>query len=315
MFTSFAFNLIYQWTYSTVEHKGGSVYDMKWSGDGLQLALANGDGSLALASVIGRKIDVANYEILLSSSKAIDIYETTHGYEEHLEFKESVVQFSFKFGHLIVATTNQVYIHSEQHWNTPHILDIPNVQVTTVRQAGTCFLLADMSNSVQLYNYDGKLLSSFKLPSNILTSETGCSVSNETILFRDLANEKTVHVYDLSGKALGPFKHSSEITNIHLFSTQNPRVIFPESAVILDKNKDMYLLDILKRDVKKIVNMTSCAVWHDTYPILASMSDGAFRVWYFPVSVFVDTELLHLASFTKDAQYALLLSYTSLIIL
>ena len=45
--------------------------------------------------------------------------------------------------------------------------------------------------------------------------------------------------------------------------------------------------------------MVLSAVWHDCCNMIAALADGKFTVWYYPNTVFVDKDLLHMSMVEK----------------
>lgn len=61
---------------------------------------------------------------------------------------------------------------------------------------------------------------------------------------------------------------------------------------IVDGNRDLHLVSVLKRTAAKISSNVDCVVWHDSCGMLAGMVDNRLVVWYCPGVVSVDKDLL-----------------------
>ena len=72
-----------------------------------------------------------------------------------------------------------------------------------------CFLLADSSSAVQVWNYDGIVLSTIRLPSSGANigepfNERTAAIANDLVVLRDKALPSTIHLFDpISGKPTG----------------------------------------------------------------------------------------------------------------
>jgi intraflagellar transport protein 80 len=82
---------------------------------------------------------------------------------EDLDFRERVVNMSLQFGYMVVCTTAQTYIYNvlTQNWTSPFVFDIKD-SIYTIVQGKKYFALIDASQNFNVYNYDGKLISSPK---------------------------------------------------------------------------------------------------------------------------------------------------------
>ena len=160
-----------------------------------------------------RRFEWKHLEVTVTEEKAISVFDILSGATETLgaepswlhwsapkaygrclaEFREKIVKVSVDFGHLIVGTSTQVYIHNERAFNTPCIIDLPqHGMITALLQAKECFLLVDNSKGIQVYSYDGKLVSSPKYPGMKpeALSNNNVALSNDTLIVRDSINEK-----------------------------------------------------------------------------------------------------------------------------
>jgi hypothetical protein len=73
------------------------------------------------------------------------------------------------------------------------------------------------------------------------------------------------------GKPMGdPYTHSIEVREVALsqVGTLNDRHL-----IVVDANRDLYIIAVVRRSVAKLGSMVDSAVWHDTTPMLAAIVD------------------------------------------
>ena len=102
-------------------------------------------------------------QVTLTDSTHVSVSDVTSEAGEELDFRERVVKLSLSYGHLVVATTSQCHVYNVHNWNTPHMFDL-RATPTLIHQSERHFLMVDALNGVQLYSYDGRVLSSPKFP-------------------------------------------------------------------------------------------------------------------------------------------------------
>ena len=85
-------------------------------------------------------------QAIWENDKKIMIHDVIKGTHENIgnrnipvysiEFRDRIVNMSLRYGHLIVATSNQCHIYNERNWNTPSIIDLRNNgRVTCIQQS------------------------------------------------------------------------------------------------------------------------------------------------------------------------------------
>ena len=147
------------WTYGAEKPKIGSLMNISWSYDGTMVAAGGGNGTIAFAYVIERESSQQNLIVCLTEFNKITISDEDHEITEDLEFKDKVINFSLGFNNLIVTSSSQCYIYNTSNMHTPHILDIKDSNNMIV-QANEFFCLVDVNNGMQVYIYEGRLMSS-----------------------------------------------------------------------------------------------------------------------------------------------------------
>ncbi|XP_058808815.1 intraflagellar transport protein 80 homolog isoform X4 [Phymastichus coffea] len=179
------------WPHSTEKLQVGSVYDVAWSSDGTQAALACSSGSVPIAHVIERRLAYGGYEATLIKRKAVLVSEVGSDVRETLDIAERVVQLAFGFDHLVAVTPSQCHVYSVKNWNTPAIVDLKGGSVSAVLLADKHFLLLEW-NAMSLFNYQGRSLGAPRWKN--MTAEPlypPCvSVCCDTIVARDQTNRR-----------------------------------------------------------------------------------------------------------------------------
>ena len=58
-----------------------------------------------------RRLEWKNFDIVVSSSKMINVRNVNNDAKEKLDFRDRIIKVSMGFKHLVVATSSQVYIY------------------------------------------------------------------------------------------------------------------------------------------------------------------------------------------------------------
>ena len=60
---------------------------------------------------IFRRLEWKNFEVVVSSSKLINVWNVMNDAKEKLDFRDRVIKTSIGFKYMIVATSSQCYIY------------------------------------------------------------------------------------------------------------------------------------------------------------------------------------------------------------
>ncbi|KAL7746502.1 hypothetical protein RI367_008152 [Sorochytrium milnesiophthora] len=315
-----------KWCYAHAQADCGSLGALSWSADGTQLAAAGGSGAVLFAHVVeqytfyffpwlalrkprsptcavARRFEWKHLQVTVTDEKTVTVFDILSGTTETLEFREKIVKVSIDFAHLLVGTGSQLYIHNERMFNTPCIIDLPqHGMITALVQAKDAFLVVDSSKGLQVYSYDGKLISSPKYagmkPEAL--NDNSVALSADTLLVRDSTDEKLIYVFDvLSGKLFGdePLRHTLEITCVAL---DQSGTFMTRLVALIDKNHDLYVTPIVRPQFRKLANMVDSIRFHDDNPMLASIVDSKLVIWYYPSAVFIDPDVLPLTKHERS---------------
>ncbi|VDP76318.1 unnamed protein product [Echinostoma caproni] len=197
------------WSFAVEKTQTGSIYNLRWSGDGTQIAGAGGNGQIIIGQITDRWMEWNGFEAAITDSHTVEVYNMRNGAKEKLEFRDRIPKASLGFNYLVVATTTQCCVYSTKNFNTPAIADLKEGQVTMIVQCPKYFVLVDGSN-IYVYTYDARLV---------------CSPRQ--------ANIRT--------ELLHPDVLATEIIKIGLDQCGQP---LERRLVILDRNKDLYLMSI-----------------------------------------------------------------------
>lgn len=192
------------WTHSFDKPQCGSLLDLSWTNDGTVVSGAGGNGGVAFGYIVDRKLNWSNIEAVLDEDDKISVSDYVHQMEKTLDYSDRVVNMSISFGHMVVCTTSvcNIYNISQKNWSTPFTLDVRDT-VNLIVQGAKYFALIDASQNFNVYNYEGKLVSSPKLQGLRVEflNKRHLSLSGDVLALIDPMKPKNVHVFDiLSGK-------------------------------------------------------------------------------------------------------------------
>jgi intraflagellar transport protein 80 len=286
------------WTHCREACKGGSVLALSWTGDSTQIITGGGSGAMGIAQLVDRKTHWRNLICTHSDEKKLHIEDVLNDTHEELEHRDKVIKVAMGFGYLVVATATQCVVYDTSRWGNPVQLDLRDF-VVSVQQTERAFAVADCVQGIQVFTYEGRLLSTIK-PSATLRPEalssSLVSLSSDTVAVRDPTDPRKVLFFDPgNGKPVreGPLVHHAEIAELALSQfgpLQDRKVAF------IDRNRDLYIATVHTRYAApvKIATMVSSAAWNDLTEGLVAITDGQLVTWYYPSVVFVDRDLLQL---------------------
>lgn len=287
------------WTYSLAKPKSGSINGISWSLDGTMLAGAGGNGAVVFGYIVDRKLSLENIEVQLHEDNVIKVIDVIHEISEELPFRDRVINLALGFEHLVVTTTTQCYVYSTQNWQVPHIFDIRE-SASLIVQSGKAFALVDINTGVQVFNYDGRMISNPKFSGLRVEflSKRLLSLSDDVVAVVDTNNPKVVHLFDIaSGKSSGDIEHGLEVIEVTLNQVERAA---ERKVCILDSNRDLTLRSVHRQDSVKLAAIVDTFSWNEHFDILAAITDGKLSVWYYPNVVFADKELLENTKMVKD---------------
>eukprot|EP00163_Fabomonas_tropica_P033271 TRINITY_DN8656_c0_g1_i1.p1 TRINITY_DN8656_c0_g1~~TRINITY_DN8656_c0_g1_i1.p1 ORF type:complete len:654 (+),score=157.92 TRINITY_DN8656_c0_g1_i1:218-2179(+) len=287
------------WCYCMERPETGSIFKLAWTTDGTELAAAGGNGAVAFAHLVDRRVSFNNLECVLEDANKIVVQDVTTLNIETLEFRDRVIKMSIAFNHLIVATATQCCIYSVTNWGAPHIFDLKD-PVNLIVQSSKYFLMSDNSG-VNVYNYEGRVVSSPKFQglATEFMNKQSISLSDDAVAIIDTADHKVVRVFDVTtGKQLASsIKHALDCVEIAL--DQHGQASERKLAII-DKNRDLSITPIHSQKLVKLGAMVDTCMWNDATGMLAAFMDGNFVVWTYPNVVYVDRDLLKPSTVSKS---------------
>lgn len=101
----------------------GSFLSLSWSSDGTQVCCGTSNGQLIVGHIVQKQLIVRNLKATTTGRKSLLLEDITNGSNDVLDFSERIINFALGYGHLIVATSNQIHIYNEKYINTPIIVD------------------------------------------------------------------------------------------------------------------------------------------------------------------------------------------------
>jgi len=288
------------WTYSLEKPQSGSLFKLSWSLDGTILAGAGGNGSVVFGYIVDKRLSWENVEIQLKQDNTIRVVDVIHEISEELDFRDRVINFALGFNHLVVTTTCQCYIYNTQNWQSPHIFDIRE-SASLIVLSSKHFALVDLSTGLQIYNYEGRIMSNPKFSGLRLEflNSSCLSLSSDVVAVVDTANQKLVRLFDtVSGKPLTQnLEHNLEVLEVSLNQVDHAA---ERKICVLDSNRDLFLSSVHRPDMMKLCSMVDTFRWNEKNDMLTAISDGKLFVWYYPNVVYVDKDLMELSRSCRD---------------
>lgn len=302
------------WAHSSDFIGTGSLYGLSWTADGTQVAGAGASGKLVFGQRVGKRVfwDKMQAEtkdlrrVLVTDltgdakvSESAQVHSEMKG--EDLEFSDRVVDISLGQSHLVVVTQKSCYIYKTKNFNTHHKVDCQGI-ISLVMQAKGVFLLVSNLKGLQLYNMDGQLKNSPRLPGVPFQflKKGNISLSPDILAVINRNNRKEVLLIDTeNGKQFSePFRHSIDVIEIELSQTG---MTSGRKLMFIDANRDLYITRLHNPQPIKLATMVESARWHSTVDVLACVSHQKLIVWYYPHVVYVDKDLLSNTRMTIDA--------------
>ncbi|KAJ3314721.1 Intraflagellar transport protein 80 [Boothiomyces sp. JEL0838] len=308
MFAIGSFNIVgvcdkLGWCYDLESVESGSIFNIAWTPDGTQIGCAGGNGAVLFGHLINRRYDWKQFQVTILDDHKLTLHDTIQGSTENMEFRDRVIKVCIGFGYLVVATSFQCYIYNQKNWNTPVIIDMSNNgRVTCIQQSLGYFVLVDSFVGIQIYTYDGRLISQPKyagMRGEFMTLQT-ISLSNDVLAVKDHNDEKNIYLFDVaSGRLIGdgPIKHTMDVIEIAINKANSGA---GRQLVVVDKNRDMYITKVMKPLFQKLGTMVETFMWNDETDLLIAIMDGKLTLWYYPNAIFVDDDIAPLARQEKD---------------
>ena len=209
---------------------------------------------------------------------------------------------SLRHNHLIVAMATQCYIYNVMNWTSPFVIDIKET-VNLIIQGARYLALVDAAGGFNIYNYEGRILSSPKyqgLRAEFLNKRS-ISLSSDVVAILDTSNSKVIRIFDVvSGKATNVnVEHSCDIIEMELNQTE---MSSERKLCFIDSNRDMFITMVHKPDIIKIASIVDSFQWNDNNDMLAALSDGKLLCWFYPNAIYVDKDLMTKSMTSKDAK-------------
>jgi intraflagellar transport protein 80 len=264
------------------------------------MAGAGGNGAVVFGQLVQRQLQWNNVEVTLVEPDKVRVQDVFNETMEELDFRDRVLEMSLGFGHLILATATQCHVYNVNNWNTPHIFDLRN-PVNVIVQSSTHFVTIDNFVGVQVYTYEGRAKGNPRaagLRAEFLNHKT-VSLSSDTIAILDKSEGKTIRLFDVeTGRPLSAtITHQLEVVELAISQYAKG----PDRKVcFLDRARDMYVTPVSKVAPYKLHTQVDSMAWNDQSDMLMAIADSKVRSWYFPAAIFVDRDLLTLASDETD---------------
>lgn len=291
------------WSHSYERLGEGSAMSLQWTPEGTQMVVGCGSGAVCTAQLIDRKLTWGQYSVTLADSNRLIIHDVVKDVTEELEQRDKVIKIDAGYGYVVTCTNTYCVVYPVTRISNPVQFDLRDA-VVTLQLAASQFLLADCSQGIQIYSYEGRQMCILRLQVSlrpeIMTSDL-LSVSADTVAVRNPTDFKRILFFDAStGKAIdeAAVMHHVDIISVHL---SQPGDFSDRKVAFVDRNQDLYFSAIHRKlGVQKISTMATSVCWHDLYETLTAISDGHLTTWHYPTIVFTDRDLLRKTKEVRD---------------
>lgn len=107
----------------------GSLMNVTWSPDGTQILCGSSTGNIIFGHVIEREVIFKNLKATITGRRMIILKDIVNSTTDTLDFSDRIIKWELGYGHLVVASPNQLHIFNENYINTPVIIDRPEVRI------------------------------------------------------------------------------------------------------------------------------------------------------------------------------------------
>lgn len=107
----------------------GSLMNISWSPDGTEILCGSSTGNIIFGHVIEREVIFKNLKATIAGRRMIILKDIVNNTTDTLDFSDRIIKSELGYGHLVVATPNQLHIFNENYINTPVIIDRPEVRI------------------------------------------------------------------------------------------------------------------------------------------------------------------------------------------
>ncbi|XP_028898144.1 intraflagellar transport protein 80 homolog [Zeugodacus cucurbitae] len=332
------------WSYSSSrfsEPAVGSFYTMAWSSDGTQVACGTSTGNLIVGYIVERQLISRNLKATTTGRKTIMLQDITNSSSDILDFPERVINFGLGYGHLIVATSNQLHIYNEKYINTPIIID-GRTDVRVIEVGKKFFMVLD-ATSIWVYTYTGRLHLNPRYPGLQaqvpLLTWRAVSLGLDVLAIRDNSDNTVIHIFDLVPGASRQYEpHSLRAkTQISEISACRAGTLDDQYLVLIDNNRELYITETRNLnssggasgggvgggnglgavagvngntergrtnnsgEIYKIGTQVTTVMWGSETNILVGVHDTCYSIWYCPGEGAADPTLIALTTITIDA--------------
>jgi intraflagellar transport protein 80 len=265
-------------------------------------AMIGGAASTHVVSVVSKRILYRDCEATGESAKKIVIVDLKGGASEPLQFNDFVIDFSLKFGNLIVITQTKINVYKFGSWATPVIIDVKE-PVSTLAQSSQAFAVTTVTGA-QILGYDGRVIARVndsRVRWDLLVND---HVTLSPAALTVVSPDGRRHLFAFSattGQPITsePYHHVSEIRAVRgNQATSVARARFG----FTDSNGDLTICRFNTANPRappavegvKLSNFVDDFVFHSTHDILVCRSGERLLTWAAPSAAFFTPDLLPL---------------------
>lgn len=291
------------WSHTYERMAEGSAMSVQWTPEGTQMMVGCGTGAVCTAQLIDRKTAWGSYTVTLADSRKVLVQDVAKDTVVELAQRDKVIKLEMGYGYLVVCTNTYCACYPVGRMSNPIQFDLRDA-VVTLQLSATQFLLANCSQGIQVFSYEGRQIAVLRLQASlrpeIMTTDL-ISLSTDTVAVRDPADHKRILVFDSSsGKPIddATIVHHINVASVHLSQQGQAH---ERKAAFVDRNGDLYFSAVNRRlGVRKISSMATSVIWHEAHEALVAIADGRLTTWYYPAILFTDRDLLPKAKEVRD---------------
>ncbi|XP_055375927.1 intraflagellar transport protein 80 homolog [Condylostylus longicornis] len=299
------------WSYNNCRFNSpplGSIYNIIWSPDGTQVATGSSSGNLVFGHLFDHQLYSKNLKVKTTGRKSIFLKDIVSGSTDVLDFPDRIINLALNYGHLVVATPNQIHIFNENYINTPIIVD--GRSDTKILELGKKFFLAVDFSSIWIYSYTGRLHLNPRFPGSQAQIQNVIkrliSIGLDVLAVRDSSDTSVIYIFDLMPGASRQVEPLAINTKTHVLEVATCRSGAPEDQylVYIDVNRELFIISTKggnDETPQKIGTQVMSVMWGSATNILVGLHDNCYSIWYCPKESSNDQILLALTTITHES--------------
>ena len=321
------------WTHSRQRVSTGTLTALDWTADGTHLAGGGSNGCVLLAQLVQRSSDWQAFTCRLSEKNSLIITDLGLGggvagaevadsvCVEELDFPSPVIEWSFAHSVLVVLTARACHVYKAPHFASACVVELKGA-VELLLQSEKAFALIDSIRGVQLLSYDGKPLSTLRLPPTVALAYMQphtVQMTGDVVVVAGRAGGGAIggggviHVLDaLQGRKVSEsISHPHEVVQLAC-SQSGP--LEERCVAFIDRHRELFVCSLSRNAVSSpssstltplrvASNVDDCR-WNDSHEVLSCISEGQVRAFFLPHAHAIDPDCAAHTTATLSASHA-----------